>query len=316
MSKIRLGIIGAGNIASKHLEVIHANDAASIAWIHNRTKSKAIDLADKFKIPSIIPRIDADAISKVDALMIFVSAENMYEVAKSVLPFGKPTFLEKPPSLTLDRAIELESIALKNSTPTMVGFNRRFYSVFKKGLERLKEKSTIHSILIEGHERFWKISGGNYPSEVTKSWIFANATHTIDLLRYFGGEITSMSGFSTSQKKTTSDNFAYSFNFQQGIIGQYFASWWAPGGWSVKIFGDGLTLEFSPLEKARIIDTDFNSIIIEPEWYDVKFKPGFYMQFLAFLELIKSASLNFPAQSISDSVKTMKIANHMNENKA
>ena len=40
----------------------------------------------------------------------------------------------------------------------MVALNRRFYSVFNKGINFLKKNGGISGFLVEGHERFWKIN--------------------------------------------------------------------------------------------------------------------------------------------------------------
>ena len=70
----------------------------------------------------------------------------------------------------------------------MVGFNRRYYSVLHKGNNIIKKHGKLLGISIEGHERFWKIRD-NVNTKIRKSWIYSNSTHTIDLLRFFGGNI-------------------------------------------------------------------------------------------------------------------------------
>jgi len=50
---IKLGLIGAGNIAKEHLSVIHHLDNISVTGITSRTNSKANQLAKQFKIRGV-----------------------------------------------------------------------------------------------------------------------------------------------------------------------------------------------------------------------------------------------------------------------
>ena len=87
----------------------------------------------------------------------------------------------------------------------------------------------------------------------------------------------------------------------------YISYWNSPGGWSVKIFGDKFLIEFNPLEKGFWIDKNFKKHSIIPDKIDILYKPGFYLQMLAFEKLIKYKKLKFPAQSLEDIIKTFKI---------
>ena len=89
----------------------------------------------------------------------------------------------------------------------MVGFNRRYYSIFHKGLDVIDKHGRLLGVSIEGHERFWKIVNGGFPDTVKENWIYANSTHTIDLLRLLGGEIKSIHTLSKRLKEKNGDQF-------------------------------------------------------------------------------------------------------------
>ena len=48
---VRLGVIGAGNIAVKHLEALQGVAGATVVGITSRTRSKAEAMAARFGIP-------------------------------------------------------------------------------------------------------------------------------------------------------------------------------------------------------------------------------------------------------------------------
>ena len=61
-------------------------------------------------------------------------------------------------------------------------------------------------------------------------------------------------------------------------------------------FGKLFTVQFKPLEKGIIIDHKFKIKNIKSEWFDKKYKPGFYKQIKCFENLILKGKLNFPGQ--------------------
>ena len=306
---IKLGLIGAGNIAKEHLSVIHHLDNISVTGITSRTNSKANQLAKQFKIDNVYNDYN-ELINKseLDALMITVSADQIYQLVKDLIPYKIPLFIEKPPGLVPDQTKVLVELANKYHVSNMVGYNRRYYSIFHRGLEIIKKHGQLLGVTIEGHERFWKIGNIDRPKIILDNWIYANGTHTIDLLRFFGGEIKYINTFTTKLKERNGDQFVASLEFNSGSLGTYTSHWFSPGGWSVKLYGVGVTVEFKPLEKGIWFNTDFQRNEIVPDEIDQKFKPGFYRQMKAFVKIVNTEKLTWPDMDLEDAFKTMKLA--------
>ena len=53
-------------------------------------------------------------------------------------------------------------------------------------------------MVIEGHERLNEIEK-YYPKKILNKWLYANRRHTLDLIRFFGGEIDSFNFHKNSQ---------------------------------------------------------------------------------------------------------------------
>jgi len=312
MSDVRLGIVGAGKIAQEHLKVIQAMNGVRVDGITSRTISKAEELAKTFFVDNVYENIDS-LIEKcsLDALMILVSANQIYDVTRKLIPANFPLFIEKPPGLVPEQTKTLVELAQKHGTKNMVGYNRRYYSIFHKGIELINKNGGLLGLSIEGHERFWKIIELDIPNEIRENWIFVNSTHTIDLLRLFGGEIVQINALVNRVKEKNGDQFTSSIKFNSGALGTYTSHWYSPGGWSVKLYGAGISVKYGPLEKGVWINTDFNEFEINPDEVDVKYKPGFYEQLKSFITLIKSDKLDWPGQDLSDAYLTMSIAKEM-----
>ena len=311
LSEVRVGVIGAGYIATEHLKVLKAQKDVTLAGIFSRTRTRAEELAGTFGQLTVY-----DTLEKliheggINALLVLVSADQIYSVVKDACCFGVPLFIEKPPGLSPEETRELADLAEDHSVINMVGFNRRYYSVFHKGLEIVKAHGALLGVAIEGHERFWKIADQVSPS-VRDNWIYANSTHTIDHLRFFGGEPTEVHSLTHSHIETGGDQFSATMRFDSGALGNYSSHWYSPGGWAVRLFGEGVTVEFKPLEKASWFDTEFQRHDILPDEVDLGFKPGFFAQMEAFVQLANSEPLQWPVQDLRQAAKTMYLTSRM-----
>ena len=308
MSELRLGIVGAGNIAKEHLKVIQTIEGLVVSGIVSRTRDKAEQLASEFGECQVYESPE-DLIHKTEAqaLLILVSADQIFPVVQNLCSLGVPMFLEKPPGLLPEQTRKLVECVENHGTLAMVGFNRRYYSVFHKGLELIRKHGELLGVAVEGHERFWRIKD-RVSTTIREEWIYGNSTHTIDLLRFFGGELSELHAFSSSFLEKKGDQFSVTMSFKSGALGNYLSHWYSPGGWSVRLFGEGITVEFKPLEKGTWQDTSFKTFEIEPDEVDEKFKPGFYRQIEAFSRMVRTGKLEWPALDLRGAMKTMELA--------
>ena len=283
-------------------------NGVSAVGVTSRTISKAKELSNDYQIEHVCNNV-YELIEKcaVDALLVFVSADQIFSLTKELIPLQIPLFIEKPPGLIPEQTNTLSKLAEKHGTKNMVGYNRRFYSIFHKGIEIIKNSGRLLGVSVEGHERFWKVVNRK-PQNILDNWLYANGTHTIDLLRFFGGEITSFNTISKSFKERNGDQFVATVEFESGSLGTYTAYWYSPGGWSVTLYGEGVTVIFKPLEESKWIDTNFTEYKIEPDELDKKYKPGFYGQLKAFCNMLKNGSLEWPGQDLAGALKTMQLA--------
>lgn len=308
MNKIKLAVIGAGYIAEEHLKVINKIPNLEVDLLISRSMKKVNKLGRKYKIKKKSNNLKdlINSCENIDGILNLVSAENIFDVSKYLVPLKVPIFIEKPPSLKIREAVYLSDLAKKHKTLSMIGFNRRFYSIYQKGLDLINKNGSLLGLNIEGHERFWKIKD-NVSEEIRKQWLFANSSHTIDLLNFFGGDIDKISIYKNSLIEQNGDQFSASMKFKSGALGNYSSNWYSPGGWSVSLFGEGITVIFKPLEKGIWIDKNFKQHDILPSKDDVRFKEGFYKQMICFKKLILTKKLNSPGVSIQESLKTMQL---------
>ena len=317
MSKLKLAIIGAGVMAKRHLGVLALMEDITVVGITSRTLSKAQVLATEYGISVCAPTIE-EMIRQChpDALLVLVSEDQTEQVVSAIMAYRLPLFIEKPPGLNLQQAEGLADLARRFNVMNMVGFNRRYYSVFHQGLDLIKKHGRLLGIAIQGHERIWlqhQATDKHFLDTILPNWIYANSTHTIDLIRFFAGEPQELKILSRSIKEPCGDQFVAAMSFANGTLGTYQAHWYSPGGWMVALYGEGITVEFKPLEKGIWIDQEFKSHDIVPQEMDVRFRSGLFAQMRAFINLAKNKEKAWPLSDLEDSLKTMRLAEKFKE---
>ena len=310
---VRLGVVGAGNIAVKHLEALQGVAGASVVGIASRTRAKAEALAARFAIPCVADDLEGLLReARPDGLLVLVSVSSIAAVTRQAMQTGLPLFVEKPTGLSTAESGELARLASELGVRSMVGYNRRYYSVFHQGLEVIRRHGPLLGLLVEGHERIDAVRAtGRHPQAVLDGWIYANATHTIDLLRLFGGEVEEMHCLAHRRREPFGDQFAAIMNFDSGALGEYSAHWLSPGGWRVMLSGQGVTVEFKPLEAGVWVDAKGQRHEIAPSEEDQRYKPGFHGQMAAYCRLVRGEDPGWPAQDLAGAHRTMLLAERM-----
>lgn len=307
---MKVAVIGAGNIAEKHLEVLQAFSDVKLEAICSRGHPRIDALADRFGIPEKFTdyRTMLDTVS-VDAVFVLVSAMQIVPVTAECLKRGIPTLLEKPPGLTSKETESLAHIAHETSCINMVALNRRFYSVMQRAREEILKVGPLVSVLVEGPERLGEVKAvGIHPPEIIAGLLFANSIHCIDLLRYFGGDIQHIAAASSQWDEEQKNSFGALIKFESGATGHFIAHWMSPASWSVTLYGIGRRISLNPLEKATLIDADRSEKLLPVDDVDLKFKPGLYGQNRFFIDAVKERRpIAYPGSDLADAVKTMRL---------
>lgn len=307
---MKVAVIGAGNIAEKHLEVLHAFSDVELSAICSRGHPRIDALAELFGIREKFNdyRKMLDTVS-ADAVFVLVSAMQIVPVAAECLKRGIPTLLEKPPGLSSKETEGLAQIAHETNCLNMVALNRRFYSVVQRAREEILSAGPLVAVLVEGPERLSEVKAvGIHPPEIIAGLLFANSIHCIDLLRYFGGDVEHISAAASQWDEEQKNSFGALMKFQSGATGHYIAHWMSPASWAVTLYGMGRRVSLNPLEKATLMDADRSEKLLPVDEVDVKFKPGLYGQNRFFLDAVKERRpIAYPGSDLADAVKTMQL---------
>ena len=130
MEKIRVGIIGAGNIAqSAHLPVYAERKDVEVVAIADWNLERAQDAAKKFNIPKAYQNVeDLLANEEVDYVDICVWNRSHAPVAIAAAKAGKHVLCEKPMAINLEDALEMEKVIKETGVKFMLAVPTRYSS--------------------------------------------------------------------------------------------------------------------------------------------------------------------------------------------
>ena len=124
--KLRVGMIGAGSWARRHLEAWSVNKDSEVIGIWNRTAERAETLAKEFEIPRVFE--DSDSLIQsddVDIISISMPHNLHHPLSMAAIKAGKHVFCEKPLAMDLREAKEMKEQAEKAGVKTGIQFGHR-----------------------------------------------------------------------------------------------------------------------------------------------------------------------------------------------
>ena len=126
---IKVGFIGAGDIAYLHGEGVQQAEGAQLVGIWNRTTEKAEEKAALFNC-NVFSTAE-ELIEAVDVVYVLTNMETHHAYAKQAIEAGKHVLVEKPTAVTISEIEDLialaEQIQFKSHPYTITSMNLRFF---------------------------------------------------------------------------------------------------------------------------------------------------------------------------------------------
>ncbi|MEH4014944.1 Gfo/Idh/MocA family oxidoreductase [Escherichia fergusonii] len=142
MKKLRIGVVGLGNIAQKAwLPVLSAAQDWSIQGAWSPSREKALRVCETWRIPCVdsLSRLAADC----DAVFVHTSTASHFDVVSVLLNAGVHVCVDKPLAENLRDAERLVELAARNRLTLMVGFNRRFSPLYRELKTQLSAAASV-----------------------------------------------------------------------------------------------------------------------------------------------------------------------------
>jgi predicted dehydrogenase len=247
MSRIAIGVIGAGLIGRKHLRKIDEHrdydlvgiadvnvGAAAAAYPDTRVFAEYRQLLDEARPQAVI-------IASPNQL----HAETGIECARR----GIHILIEKPVTDTIETASALMAEVRKGGIKSLVGHHRRHH-LQVRALKELLGEGRIGDVV--GVSAIWAthkpadyFEVAPWRTEAGGGPILINLIHEIDFLRFTVGEITAVEAISSNRQRgfAVEDTAAALIEFDSGALGSFFVSDSAVSPWTTEQ-GTGESPEF------------------------------------------------------------------------
>lgn len=242
MSKLKVAIVGVGNIGNLHGEVYSKRADVEIVAVCDIIPERADRAAEKFRCQgfySVKEMLKSGL--KIDAAsMCTAGVENggdHFKPTMELLEAGIPTLGEKPISNEIDKARQMVELAQKKNLRYGINLNHRFTPAALRAKEwvqagRLGEINIINMTM-------WI----NNPNE-TSPWFHIRALHphSLDVMRYFAGDVEKVQAFfkrgpkadGPNGKRVCWSNVQANLLFKNGIVGHLTGSYDAGGSYGLE----------------------------------------------------------------------------------
>ena len=211
-----LGCIGAGRHATANiypsLQLLGAN-IQSIATQHKESAEAA-----KHRYHAQFAYDDYRTMLKketLDAVVVVTTGDRHAGIVKDCLAAGLPVFVEKPLGWNGSEAREVADLSQKTGKPVMVGYMKRFAPAYARMHELIGKRDDFGDILTI-HGMFGVRNFGTDP----EAFLRYGAIHTIDLLRFYMGEVKDVHSLCAKTDKGVS--MTCNFLFKDGRNGSLY----------------------------------------------------------------------------------------------
>jgi predicted dehydrogenase len=237
MNPVKLAVIGAGVIGSKHASLVAANSGCSLVGICDVDPNRR-SIATELKVP-FYQEIE-DLIEREGPEGAIVSTPNGDHASVSEVCARRSVhvLIEKPIADSVEGADRIVNAADDAGVQVLVGHHRRHSpliqearSIVKGGaLGRLVAVSMLWALMKPGDyfDADWRRRRpGGGP-------LLINLIHELDILRFICGEVRQVYAQSSSdiRKLEVEDSLTISLSFDNGALGSVLASDTTPSPWS------------------------------------------------------------------------------------
>ncbi len=232
---LKVAIVGMGGIGNTHAGVYQKRDDVQLVAVCDIIKERADKAAEKYGCPAFYSVKDllASGIQIDAASMCTAGVENggdHYEPTMQLLNAGIPTLGEKPISNDLAKAKEMVALAKAKKVRYGINLNHRFTPAALKARYwvdsgRLGELNIINMTM-------WI----NNPNE-SSPWFHIRALHphSLDVMRYFGGDVEKVQAwFKKGKGRKIWSNVQVNLLFKNGILGHLTGSYDAGGSYGLE----------------------------------------------------------------------------------
>ena len=232
-NKLKIGIVGLGNIADIHAQAIKETSNAELISAYSSSEDKAGAFADKYSINGFSDWDKFINDPNLDAVSICTPNGTHLDFGEKAAKAGKHVIVEKPIEVTLERARKLIDVCRENDVQLAVIYQTRFMDKIGE-LKHFIDNGGLGELVMGDAYVKWYRSQEYYDSGAWRGTIALDgggvlinqAIHTVDLLQWLMGDVDTVFGQTGTftHDLEGEDNAVAALRFKNGAIGVIEAS--------------------------------------------------------------------------------------------
>lgn len=315
---MRVGIIGTGWVAEKHLAALKRIEAAEVVAIAGRNQARAQELAAPFGATAYenhLPMLERD---KLDAVFILLPPHLHGDLERACAEHVGAVLLEKPITTSLEQAQAINGTFKQAGTLVSVGYQNRYRASAQRARACFTPETPgimangwwIEEMPPPAWWRRFEQSGGQFVEQ---------CTHLVDLSRYLMGEITEVSAYRTGGFMTevpdfnVDDAMVVNLRFASGALGSFCTGCFPKAGHAL----EGISLNLSTRQHRVIFETwDFEGKIHSGDGKVTGLpatEDAFRVQNQAFLDAVATKDSSLILSDYEDAMRTLAVTLAANE---
>jgi predicted dehydrogenase len=313
MKPVTVAVIGVGQ-PFHHLPALAALPEASIVGVCDIDETRLREAAHTHRVAAAFTdyRRMLDEL-RPDAVFVLPSVLRTVEVATECLDRGLHVFIEKPPGVSAEQTRDLARLARGRSVISMVGFNRRFHPLVTAARALLDARGRPSLIVAAWYKPLLMPDMGRiFPAGVLERLASVTTVHSIDTLRFLGGEVDDVLSVAGRFYSPYVDAVHALLRFRSGGVGVLLSEYHTTKVERLEVHAEGLLVELSgtsaPYRDGRVFDRGAWSPLEAPAG-DRTDRDGFFDEDRHFVRCVASGAPVGPVGSdLEDAVRTMELA--------
>ncbi len=232
MKTVNVGLIGIGKMGILHGGILHSMDnVVPIALADSQTQ---LHKFAKSVLPNVKLYKDYREMLDTENLdLVYITTPTAFHpvIAEECIDRGISFFVEKPLGLYTDQCTSLVRKLQEKPVVNMVGYIYHFHDVFRKGKMIIDSGVLGDLVHLKSYmyitQTLSKNTGATYKKSVIGGGVLnVVATHLVDILLWFFGDIEYVEGNTRSYYSQEVEDYAHSYlKFKNGLEGYLDTSW-------------------------------------------------------------------------------------------
>lgn len=198
---LRVAVIGCGDVSTVHFEAIAADDGARLAGVCDPHAQRLAAAAGTYGVPGFANHLELLDAVRPDVVHICTPHDRHADIAADCLARGVHVVLEKPLAHTLAEGRRLVKAATEGRAKIAVCFQNR-YNATAQAMHAMLSSGELGAVTGASATVMWKRTESYYRDRPWRgTWaggggglMMNQAIHTVDLLQWLVGEVTSVTG--------------------------------------------------------------------------------------------------------------------------